>query len=269
MRSVTVYGLFYILIQANYYYLYYIKKQRPKPGKRIVLKKRSFFKKLFIDFPKAYARDRMNSDPEAFGYKGLVLFCGEQGAGKSIALAEFTRRMKKEYPSSKIIGNMDYKGQDAELNTWEPLLTYNNGYKGVIVQIDELQNWFSSNQSRNLPPEMLEVVTQNRKNRRIIIGTSQVFCRVSKALREQVSEVRNCITLCGCLTIVIRYKPIIDCDGNVQKMKYRGMYFFVHDDELRNSYDTYKVIHSLAKSGFKEQTESTTVINVKNEIKKK
>ena len=32
-----------------------------------------------------------------------------------------------------------------------------------------------------------------------------------------------------------------------------GIYFFVHDKELRDSYDTYHVIKSLSKSGFKLQ----------------
>lgn len=30
------------------------------------------------------------------------------------------------------------------------------------------------------------------------------------------------------------------------------MYFFIHSKELRNAYDTYKVIENLRKSGFKE-----------------
>ena len=34
--------------------------------------------------------------------------------------------------------------------------------------------------------------------------------------------------------------------------KKRGMYCFVHDKELRESYNTWKVIENLRKSGFKE-----------------
>lgn len=33
------------------------------------------------------------------------------------------------------------------------------------------------------------------------------------------------------------------------------MYFFVHSKELRNAYDTYKVIENLRKSGFKENSQ--------------
>lgn len=75
------------------------------------------------------------------------------------------------------------------------LMSYKNGIQGVIVSIDELQNWFSSNDSKNFPPEMLEVITQNRKNRRIILGTSQNFYLLAKAIRSQATEVRRCSTL--------------------------------------------------------------------------
>lgn len=46
------------------------------------------------------------------------------------------------------------------------------------------------------------------------------------------------------------------------------MYFFVHSKELRDSYDTYKVIENLRKSGFKEISQeisnnTTIVLNSK------
>lgn len=111
---------------------------------------------------------------------------------------------------------------------------------------------------------MLEVITQNRKNRRIILGTAQNFYLLAKAIRSQATEVRRCATFLGALTIVRKYYPVLDSDGNVKEWKYRGMYFFVHDKKLRESYDTYKVIKSLRQSGFQERTPdiaaNTTII---------
>lgn len=75
------------------------------------------------------------------------------------------------------------------------LIDYKNDKQGVIVGMDELQNWFSSNDSKNFPPEMLGIITQNRKNRRIILGTSQNFYLLAKAIRSQATEVRRCTTL--------------------------------------------------------------------------
>ena len=100
--------------------------------------------------------------------------------------------------------------------------------------------------------------------------TAQVFTRVNKGLREQVTMVYNPHTFLGCFTIVIKRKPVFDSEGNVVDMKYRGMYSFVHSDELRSSYDTYKVIHTLAKEGFKDMpTQSITNVYVAADAKKR
>ena len=203
--------------------------------------------------PKQIVEDLFDKDPEFFKYQGCIIFEGRQGAGKTIAMIEFINRIQQEYPKCKVLSNIAYKNQDDKLTTWRKLLKYSNGIQGVGVVMDELQNWFSSNDSKNFPPEMLGVITQNRKNRRIICGTSQNFYLLAKAIRSQATEVRRCTTLFGCLTIVRRVEPILDSEGNVQEFKKRGMYFYVHNEKLRNAYDTYRVIENLSKSGFKEE----------------
>ena len=225
--------------------------RKPK-GKHVVVKKPGFLKNMFWLFPRQFVKDYLSRPADWFKYQGVIIFTGRQGSGKTVALVEFTRRMQKEYPDCKCISNLAYQYQDEELSDWRQLIEYKNGHKGVIVQMDEMQNWFSSNQSKDFPPELLEVITQNRKNRRVILGTSQVFTRLSKPLREQATEVRKCITICGCLTLVHRVRAELNSSGDVEKWKHVGFYYFVHTPEIRNAYDTYHVIESLAKSGFKE-----------------
>lgn len=210
------------------------------------------FRRLFWDAPRRIIEDWLARDPDFFSYQGLHLFCGEQGSGKTMALVEMMMRIQHEYPKCKCITNLGYAHEDDALTDWRQLLTYTNGQAGVMVGIDELQNWFASGLN-TLPPGMLEVVTQNRKNRRIILGTSQVFTRLAKGLREQATLVYSPVTFCGAVTWVRVRKPVLDSDGNVIDWKHRGSYFFVHSRELREAYDTYKVIHTLAKDGFKEQ----------------
>lgn len=241
-----------VSIFIQYIYLVKFKGYKIKKGTRQPLKKPNFLYQLFVAFPRRYAKDMLKREPDFFRYQGLHIFCGEQGSGKTIALVEFMMRMQKEYPEAKIMTNFGYLKQNTELVHWKQLLDYKNGFKGVIVGIDELQNWFSSNESANFPVEMLEVVTQNRKNRRVILGTSQVFTRLAKPIREQATLIYEPITLLGCLTIVRVKKPILDAVGNIIEKKSRGWYFFVHTDELREAYDTYKVIERLSNSGFKE-----------------
>ena len=237
----------------------YAKGERRPAGEHKRVKQPGLLKKLFILFPRQFARDYFSRPADWFTYQGVIIYTGRQGSGKTVAMVEQTQRMQHEFPSCKCISNLNYAYQDEELSDWRQLIEYKNGHRGVIVQMDETQNWFSSNQSKNFPPELLEVITQNRKNRRVILGTSQCFNRLSKPLREQTTEVRKCLTLAGCLTIVHRQEPELDSQGEVVKWKHRGFYWFVHTPEIRESYDTYHVIESLAKSGFAERTPDTNV----------
>lgn len=246
--------------------------KRFKKGQHNIVKKKSFLRRIFIDFPKRFTDDLFDKDPEFFKYQGLIIFEGRQGSGKTMSMVEFIKRMQEEYPLAKTTTNFGLKSQNKELKDWRMLIDYKNDKQGVIVGMDELQNWFSSNDSKNFPPEMLGIVTQNRKNRRIILGTSQNFYLLAKAIRSQATEVRRCSTFFGCLTVVKRVEPILDSEGNVQEWKNRGMYFFVHNKELRNAYDTYRVIENLRKSGFKEQTQdinNNTTIVLRNDKKGK
>lgn len=222
-----------------------------KPTGQVRQRKPNMFYQILVQVPRRYVLDILDRDPDYFYPRGIHMFCGEQGCGKTIACVEMMLRYQKQYPKSRMISNFAVASENDELKEWQQLLTYTNGHKGVIVGIDEIQNWFMSGLNK-LPEGMLEVATQNRKNNRILCCTAQVFTRVNKGLREQVTMVYNPHTFLGCFTIVIKRKPEFDSEGNVTKLKYKGMYSFVHSDALRAAYDTYKVIHTLAQEGFKE-----------------
>lgn len=255
---VFIVGLIAIMLMI-YFIVYCAKGYRPKKGDHVNIKRPPFWKNMFYYFPIRFILDWFDRDPEFFKYQGCIIYTGRQGNGKTIAMVEQCRNWQKEFPKAKVITNLNYQYQDDELDTWEKLIDYKNGIQGVMCLIDEMQNWFSSNQSRNFPPEMLEVITQNRKNRRVIMGTAQSFNRLAKPIREQATEVRKCWTWFGCITIVQRVIPELNSSGDVIKWRHRGFYYFVHTEEIRNSYDTYKVIESLRQAGFQDRQPDISV----------
>lgn len=257
---VGLFALFFVLCSI-FVVIRLLQGKRFKKGKSRIIKQDSFFYKIFIKLPRQFVDDLFDKDPDFFKYQGCVIFEGRQGNGKTISMIEFARRMQQEYPLAKCCSNIKYKNQDTKLTNWQMLMNYKNDIYGVIVVMDELQNWFSSNDSKNFPPEMLTIITQNRKNRRIILGTSQNFYLLAKAIRSQATEVRRCTTLLGCLTIVRRFEPILDSEGNVVEWKGRGMYFFVHDKELREMYDTYEVVKRSSKVGYQDIQPNTDITN--------
>lgn len=265
----VAYLLLYFLCFCWYLFFRYYHKMKMQPSGVVRIKRPGLLRQLLWDVPRRFVLDRFQREPGYFAPRGIHMFCGEQGAGKTIAAVEMMLRLQKQYPLSKMITNFGVTTENEELARWQQLLDYVNGHQGVIVGIDEIQNWFKSGQNQ-LPEGMLEVVTQNRKNHRVLCCTAQVFTRVNKAIREQVTLVYNPHTYLGCFTVVVKRKPIFDSEGNVLDLKYRGMYCFVHTDELREAYDTYKVIHTLAKEGFKEPpAQSITNVYVAAEGKRK
>lgn len=224
-------------------------------------------KLLFWELPNRLIKDFFNRDPDSFYTYGVHLFCGEQGSGKSISAAHFAKMTMERYPCAKLASNIDLNFQDSKITSWKNILTTNNGTKGQIIFLDEIQNWFSSNESKNFPPEMLTEITQQRKQRKIVIGTSQVFGRVSKPIREQITLLYKPLTIFGALTIVRVYKVDLKDDGTVEKMHFRRWYAFVHDDELRNCYDTYEKVERLSVKGFQPRSEqvcNSSAVSVNN-----
>lgn len=244
-------AIFFLLCLSWFLVFKYYFKLEFKPSGIVRQEKRPLLKQLFYDLPRRYVMDIYEREPDFFTPQGIHMFCGEQGCGKTIACVEMMLRYQKMFPKSKMITNFGVTTEDDELVKWQQLLDYTNEKKGVIVGIDEIQNWFMSGKNQ-LPEGMLEVATQNRKNRRVICCTAQVFTRVNKGLREQVTNVYEPHTYLGCFTVVIKKKYRFDSEGQVSESKIKGMYCFVHTEELRGAYDTYKVIHTLSKEGFKE-----------------
>ena len=242
----------FLVLCAFWFLFYTFKGKRLKKGSRRFIKQDGFFKKIFYKLPKQIVEDIYDKNPDYFNYQGVIIFEGVQGSGKTMSMIEFAMRIQEEYPKCLCTSNLAYKHENVPLEDWKMLLNYKNDIYGVLVLIDELQNWFSSNDSKNFPPDMLSIITQNRKNRRIILGTSQVFSMLAKPIRTQTTELRRCTTLLGVLTIVRRFRPIFDSSGELKEIKRLGSYFFIQNKKLREAYDTYKVIDRLSEVGFQE-----------------
>lgn len=185
-------------------------------------------------------------DKEAFKPSGIILFCGSQGSGKTISMTRYIYNLKKQYP--KAILQTNYIHDD--LKSWRDLLKIYNGEKGIITAIDELGLWCNSKNSKDFDVALLQIVAQNRKNRRVICGSCQQFYQIAKDIRCQVSWLCDCYTVFGFITINKWNKPTFDADGNIIKSRVKKVDFFIQSPGLRNAYDTWKTITALSKDGY-------------------
>lgn len=233
--------LFVFMIIKNYIKMRYIKHIVPIKSDVCKQRKTSIFKNIFVLFPRQIANDILHQDPNDFDKFGIRMVVGEQGSGKTITMAYLLQEWRKEYPKLQIYTNMDYQFQNGDLIHWKQLIERNNGTNGVVNVLDEVKTWFS-NKDRNVPPEVLGEICQQRKQKKCIFGTAQVFSEIAKPLRMQTHYVYVPRTIMGSLTIVRITKPKYYNDEKDVFKKYCGFFVFAHTKELRESYDTFKKI---------------------------
>lgn len=131
-------------------------------------------------------RAGMLKSEKEFPYSGIWLCTGGQGSGKTLYLMHLVKAIHDEYPDALIVSNISIFGVPCIPYTGlDDFENYQNGQKGIIYVLDEIQTMYNSLESKNMPPSSLAVWSQNRKNRRVILGTSQRFNRVAKGIREQ------------------------------------------------------------------------------------
>lgn len=194
---------------------------------------------------------RLIQSGRGFSEFGLTIYCGRQGAGKTMGMVDYLERMRVKYPDCIIVSNFGYNGQTFAMNGWKDLVKIRNGVKGVIFAIDEIQNEFDSTKWKDFPEQLLSQVTMQRKQRIKIVATSQVFTRVVKQLREQCFEVVECKTILGRWTFLRcfdaeEYNNVIDNPEKKRKLFRLWRRSFIQSDYLRSRYDSYAVIQKLA-----------------------
>lgn len=183
---------------------------------------------------------------------GLTLYCGRQGAGKSIAMTEYLYRMRNKYPNCKIYTNYGFMLQDGPVNSWHDFVDIRNGTEGVIFAIDEIQNEFDNNSWKTFPPWLLREITQQRKQRIKIVGTSQVYTRVVKQLREQCFEVVECRTLLGRWTFTKcfdaeDYNDVVDKPELKMKLRRKWRLSYIQTNKLRELFNSYDKVQALGE----------------------
>lgn len=185
-------------------------------------------------------REQKFKQERSFPYAGMCIFSGPQGSGKTQLAMHMIDDILQAYPKAKLISNIKIFGVDCIPYTGlTDFIRHTNGELGIIFLLDEIQNYFCSLQSKELPPEVLEIVSQNRKNFRLIVGTSQRWNRVAKPFREQTDY------LYECRRPFLNFFPfreldatLFDDDGNYIGETIPGFNFYVPNPKILRTYDT-------------------------------
>lgn len=196
-----------------------------------------------------YNKDFKLNHPDYFKEDGITVFCGVQGAGKTLSAVRYCVDLLEAYPKSILVSNVqinreDLKNRIIKWNGLESLKNVQNGEYGVIYLIDEMHLIFNSLESKQIPIEVFATISQQRKQRKCIVGTSQLFLRMAKPFREQVKNVVFCSPALFGYKILNEWvagEDVIETPDGVLFDRCRNVSFYKSPD-LYNLYDTYAVV---------------------------
>jgi len=186
-----------------------------------------------------------NSNPDEMKTVGINIFCGPQGSGKTLSMVHYFKRIVKDYPKAIVVTNIEFN-----FDIPNKVIQYSgfkdfeieNGIYGVIYLLDEIHLILNSLESKGVPLSVIVELSQQRKQRKLILGSSQVYSRMAKPLREQIRNVIVCKNYFG----IFQFNYLIDafetCENSNGKLEVKKMKtsFFFHRKEDYTNYDTYK-----------------------------
>lgn len=200
-----------------------------------------------------YKRDFRKQHPEYFDPDGIICFCGAQGSGKSLSAVKYVHKLGEKYPDMLCVSNIYlplyphpenvimFQGLTDLIDKFR---TVSNDYAGVVYLVDEIQILFNSLESKMIDMSVITEISQQRKQRKHIVGTAQVFQRLAKPFREQFKYA----VLCRCFFGCVQYNSLVDGASSTEdangkiKSETINRYFWFHSVQDYERYDTYAKI---------------------------
>ena len=201
-----------------------------------------------IDWPTFIKRRTPDRDKFPFGIR---IYDAPQGMGKSLSMCYDMRKIYNAFDDVSIVSNIklnlpknityqfynDVEGLIQCLDYVEQ-----QGLRHVLVLIDEGLTYFAEN--GGIDPALMSKITQNRKNRRFIMISTQKFTRLNNRLRDFSMETVQCTHFGPIQVNRVRDDTKLVWDKN--EMDYVGVkkytYVFKRNNELFNLYDTNQII---------------------------
>lgn len=170
---------------------------------------------------------------------GFTLFVGSQGGGKTYSAVRYCYELCKKNGSLLLSNTPLNPPADINYHFLKNLedINYLPDAKSYVIFLDEIQTLFDSYTKND---DFYTIFCQLRKRNIKLVGTAQVFERVSLKLREQVHNLYACKTFFGCLTWVREFMPFLNSSGKLSSDAVGlGSKWYIQTDKIRGMYDTF------------------------------
>ena len=212
------------------------------------------FSNLIDTFLFKYRQAKLN--PERLPTDGIICFCGEQGSGKTLSAMHYVYNLARAFPRCKVVTNVAITWALENAVTAytgpEDMLALDNGDYGIVFFLDEMHIEFNSLESKGMDAHIFELVSQQRKARKHIVGTSQVFGRLAKPFREQFKYAICCDNFAGLIFRQQIFKAVNVASGEdiTTKLSPKATKFYFPAPSDFGMYDTTQIIRRIRNDGF-------------------
>lgn len=196
------------------------------------------------------------------GVNGLIVFCGTQGSGKTLSAVLYLKKVMDLYPECLVCSNIALNSDVFDPERVIPyeglksLTDLSNGEDGIVYFLDEIQLEFNSLESKQMNMPIFEFICQQRKARKMVIATTQVFGRLAKPFREQFKMAVSCkMFFNGYFCVQRAYvaeNVAYEDDIKTELTPSASACYFVHPD-FYGYYDTYQMVDRIRGDFFADR----------------
>lgn len=201
---------------------------------------------------------KQNKDIDHYRWNGTEIFMGAQGKGKTLSACKTLIERLEEYPEAIFISNTIIKGitnksyyfnnTDELVNLLRTKIELGNR-KGYVIFIDEIHVVLAELFGRT-DPIFLQFLSQQRKMNINIIGTSQMYNKLPRVIRDylrQSGQIIECTNWFKLIQINKRLNMENVEEDSKNNLRWQGcrIEIFFHTPELYQCYDTFAVISQI------------------------
>lgn len=187
---------------------------------------------------------------------GLKVYFGKMGSGKTLSMVRECYDLCEKYEDVAVITNLNlnFKPKSKKYYFFTDMKSFIDAYvscikidkpAGIIVLIDEIHLFIQKlAMSKNL--QILTILSQVRKLHTYILGTTQLYNKVDKDIRDYI-RTNGQIVFCNKRFFMTfhKYVNMDECreDSRLNLIyTIKKMDYFIHTQDLFNLYDTFDII---------------------------
>lgn len=204
--------------------------------------------------------DFLRAKPAKFW--GIYSYVALPGEGKTLSMVAHIERARMTLGKDLFIAtNFNYKYQDMPITHWLDMIkaakfALNHG-QHCMIAVDEIHTTFDASDWKSFPPEMLSLLSFNRKYGMQFICSSQIYDRIPKKVRD----ISNYTVLCKNTLGLDRhfknyYFNTLDYESKFSGKRVKADFIrsYVADDYLYSLYDTLAQVDRMTAKAEEERS---------------